>query len=554
MSRFNCPFCDRSFKWKKERAGKQGQCPSCNEKFTIPEHAGDFDAETESQPVQARVHDSKPILESHFDDEFDSPPKEQKTSRWIQVGATLLVLALIAIRIIPRELRRAEREAKEDQALAAEVERANRELAQQSDVPANTPQQSADAVLPTQIADNRDHPSPVNLAGGADRPRTDSLKTAAANTSGQSSSGNGNKAKSLFELYEGYAVDVSGQRSFGTLGPPADFVVTMKYRINPTDDVINVHLYRVTLRFNGREEALPMGELQREGFIKTAFHLIGINHDIPNDMKAWVEKIDPSGSAKPVRVSNVVSMVRTSAMSETPPPPLEDPSLPPLKFDRELPLAMKEARAKSEREQAERDRPLRADEFDGILKQLAGTDQWKAREALQKLQKTPASAERLDEVSRAMESLFESGDVFTKIEVMKTLSVWPSDLAIKLIPLGLQDSNHFVQSESLKALKSLPKLKIPDLSHDLVNLSLEHGHENDIEPILIELGPSAEPDVLQLLDSRDDGRVELGLKVLGKIGGKASIEPIEKRIDQLDVFRRRHAEDALRDIKRRLKK
>jgi hypothetical protein len=124
-------------------------------------------------------------------------------------------------------------------------------------------------------------------------------------------------------------------------------------------------------------------------------------------------------------------------------------------------------------------------------------------------------------------------------------------VSYKLIALGLQDESFVVHGEAIRAITK-PE-KIPNLDQLLVDLSLQHGKEREVEPILVKLGPSAEKETIRLLESRDNGRVKLGLRVLGRIGTKASIVPVQHAWEDGDVFVKREAELSLKQIKRRVK-
>lgn len=621
MSRFSCPNCGKSYKWNSQLVGRQAKCSGCQERITVPEVGLDDSEELDLFKMTSAPKPKKRPLPSSSESPFDHlssentriHKEEAQPKRWLQIGLSAAgVLLLLAIRIVPGELRRMAREAKEEQVVSALED--DEDASEAVPPMAESPEQRGDITGPAIVGDpevprnsprqtlklpgNRNQTVDVNMsasptpqgdiasevadeladrAPGKEEPlkQTDSVaKTATPEVVAAPSTPakpvtrfpTGDPSKIRFELFNANVIEKTPpappptpQGPFATApfprphmpGPGPDFGISLNYRIKPTDEVINVHIYQLKLRVHQSEEAIPIINLQAEGQVQAAFKLFGGDHQVHGVVTAWVEQVDPNNPGTISRVSEVVTLGRTTVVPPPVPPPLATANTTNFKFDRTLPPAMKAARDKFQKEMAEKKRPAREEDFDQLIADLEGSDDFRMREALNKLQRTPSKPKYADRVSKALETIFETHDGFVKSEVFKTLKVWPSDVSYKLIALGLQDESFVVHGEALRAITK-PE-KIPNLDQLLVDLSLQHGKEHEVEPILVKLGPSAEKETIRLLESRDDGRVKLGLRVLGRIGGKASIAPVQHAWEDGNVFVKREAEMSLKQIKRRIK-
>lgn len=620
MSRFSCPNCGKSFKWNSQLVGRQAKCSGCQERITVPEVGLETEEvdifKTTSAPKPKRRPSPPTISDSPFDhlnSENTRIHKEDVTpKRWLQVGLSAAgVLIILAIRVVPGELRRMAREAKEEQVVSALED--DEDASEAVPPMAESPEQRGDITGPAIVGDPevKRHVPQQTLRLPGERSQTVDVNITASPTPQEEIASDvaeeladpapvkkqpvvnktepmakaevmesvgapspptkpvarfptGDPSKIRFELFNANVIERTPPSPPPTphgpfvippfhrpMGFGPDFGISLNYRIKPTDEIINVHIYQLKLRVHQSEEAIPIANLQAEGQVQAAFKLLGGDHQVHGVVTAWVEQVDPNNPGTISRVSEVVTLGRTTVVPPPAPPPLATANTTSLKFDRTLPPAMKAARDKFQKEMAEKKLPAREGDFDQLIADLEGTDDFKMREALNKLQHTPSKPKYAERVSKALETVFETHDGFVRSEVFKTLRVWPSDVSYKLIALGLQDESFVVHGEALRAITK-PE-KIPNLDQLLVDLSLQHGKEHEVEPILVKLGPSAEKETIRLLESRDDGRVKLGLRVLGRIGGKASIAPVQHAWEDGNVFVKREAELSLKQIKRRIK-
>jgi len=362
----------------------------------------------------------------------------------------------------------------------------------------------------------------------------------------------GDPSKIRFQLFEANVIEPPNPRMGLGFGRP-DAFIGIRYRILPTEEVINVHLYRLKIRINNQEFTHHIAQLQPEGSLLLAYSIFGINHGgIQGSVTAWIEQMDPANPLIGSRVSEVSTLGRTTTMPQPSPPPLATASNAGLKFDRELPPAMKAAHEKSQQEMAEKKRPATDKELADLVKQLEHpTKNMRVKDLIEKLANTPEDPKYSKRVGKALESLYRRGSGFEKGAIFQALRVWNQEVLNELIVEGLEDDSFVVHGEALKAIDD-PK-DIPHLDRMLVDLSLKHGKEHEVEPILVRLGPSAEEETLRLLESREGGRAEMGLRVLARIGGKESLEQVEKLTIYGNGGQKREAENALRQIKRRIR-
>ncbi len=225
--------------------------------------------------------------------------------------------------------------------------------------------------------------------------------------------------------------------------------------------------------------------------------------------------------------------------------------MPPLRVDMEMPPAMKRAIEKAKKEMAERERPLDEEEIAGALAEIKkASNEFKVREILIKLAKTPAGPAHQEEVDAMLAKLFKSGDNFTKTEVVKTWRKWPSDKAVECWIKTLNLDNTFAISE---AIRGLGESERPEAIAPLVKHAKTGEHRMEIEEALIGFGDQAEDEVVKLLDSDDKGNIKLGLKILDKIGNKKStLQKVLELTKHRDTFVRMDADHTYKALSARV--
>jgi predicted Zn finger-like uncharacterized protein len=198
------------------------------------------------------------------------------------------------------------------------------------------------------------------------------------------------------------------------------------------------------------------------------------------------------------------------------------------------------------------DEPPGGDAVTKALHQLKSPQLHKRHEGLRKLKDTLPD-ERRGEVIKALEPLLNDSDHFTRQWAIEALGVWGNKDAVPLLLNAMKDKD--TRGEAMKALG---RLKDERAAEPIAACLEDFFDRHEAEEALKSLGPMAEKAVLARL-SHHDWQVRISVcDILGAIGTKQSIPPLEKVVDAgKDRFAgqnhivSRKAEEAIKAIKAR---
>ncbi len=586
MARFLCPSCQKGFKWHKGIAGKQVHCTACGKPMVVPAEGID-----PTRPVS--IHPSKSSSSSSRTKRVARPSweKEERTVTasavsqpahhwWKLVGTSAGTAALVIIFVVAKGIGRSAKYSGSDLAktVAPEPVQVPTDAAQmlqnQLDQAARQAEAGTNELDKTQTKAERfeqesvlepasvppplappDPPLAINAPATKESEANATQQQSAPHPPGANTRHPGYRplapGETPFELFDAQMVQHGFNDRFNHLGLPPDASLSLRYRIKPIDQVFNIYLYRLAIKIHGQTHPIHFEKLSREGMVQTGFRTIGIDRGIQGAVEAWVEKTNPDNPGEVVRVSNVVAFANSSKLPEEGPPPVENPNMPPLQVDTEMPPAMKVAMEKAKKERAERERPLGKEEISSALAEIKkAPNEFKAREILQKLAKTPPIPAHQEDVDAMLAKLFKSGDNFTKTEVVKTWRKWPSDKAVECWIKTLNLDNTFAISE---AIRGLGESERPEAIAPLVKHAKTGEHQMEIEQALINFGDQAEDEVAKLLDSDDKDNIKLGLKILDKIGHKkATLQKVLELTKHRDTFVRMDADKTYKALSARV--
>jgi hypothetical protein len=196
--------------------------------------------------------------------------------------------------------------------------------------------------------------------------------------------------------------------------------------------------------------------------------------------------------------------------------------------------------------------PPNADAVTRALYRLRSADPHKRAEAVRKLKETLPD-ERRAEVVKALEPLLNDTDFFTRRDVIGALGVWGTRDTVPLLLKVMREKE--TRGEAMKALGRLKDERAAEpIAERLEELSDSHRAAEALKS----MGPVAEKAVLARLNHHDlQVRITV-CEILGAIGTKQSIAPLEKVIaagkdisDGIAFIVAHRAKEALKAIKAR---
>ena len=141
-------------------------------------------------------------------------------------------------------------------------------------------------------------------------------------------------------------------------------------------------------------------------------------------------------------------------------------------------------------------------------------------------EKQPAVIKLLKEI------ISKSVGSYTGGEAVKALGIWGTESQIPILVKLLKTGDSSLVRKAGEALASIGGKAAVEPLVDMLT-EARRSSKSQWERTLEKLGPVAEPEVLKLLlSSNDEDTVESAVDVLGKIGGKASVRPLEKLLSQ----------------------
>ncbi len=190
--------------------------------------------------------------------------------------------------------------------------------------------------------------------------------------------------------------------------------------------------------------------------------------------------------------------------------------------------------------------PGDADPVTRSLAQLNSGDLGRRKEAIQRLGRTQPN-DRLDEVVTALLPLLDDDDGFLVNEVVDTLGVWRSPIAVPKLIERTGDNRFFVRKH---AIKVLGKYKDPRAAEPIAERLKEDGFE--AEDALKAMGSIAEPTLIDRLKHPDSDTRRRACNILRDIGGAETLAAMRSIPPDPDFGVRAAAQDAMKHIRARV--
>jgi predicted Zn finger-like uncharacterized protein len=197
--------------------------------------------------------------------------------------------------------------------------------------------------------------------------------------------------------------------------------------------------------------------------------------------------------------------------------------------------------------------PPNADVVTKALHQLKSPSRHKRQEAVRNLKDMLPDEKRRADVVMALEPLLNDSDLFTRKFAIEALGVWGNKDALPLLLNAMREKDNRGE-----AIKALGRLKDERAAEPIAERLEEFFDRHEAEEALKRMGPIAEKAVLTRLNHHDWQVRMTVCDILGAIGTKQSIPPLEKVVEAgKDPFSGQNhlvakkAEQAIRAIKAR---
>ncbi len=172
---------------------------------------------------------------------------------------------------------------------------------------------------------------------------------------------------------------------------------------------------------------------------------------------------------------------------------------------------------------------------------------------LRELADLPVEAEKQEQVVEIFMHYAFEGDTFAKDGAIRGLDLWGSKKQVpKLIELLTTDVKEIDWPERGQLMDILCKYPSPEVYAAIASRLPYSPEDMDATRILIEFGPPVEKAVIPLLTNiSDDGRSGAA-EILGEVGTRRSLRPLEKALAvEPDTFARHAMERAIDEIRER---
>jgi predicted Zn finger-like uncharacterized protein len=167
--------------------------------------------------------------------------------------------------------------------------------------------------------------------------------------------------------------------------------------------------------------------------------------------------------------------------------------------------------------------PTNADALTKLLYQLNSPNVLKRHEALRKLKSMLPDDKHRAEVVKALEPLLGNDDHFTREWAIESLGIWGNKDAVPLLLNAMRE-----QETRGVAMKALARLKDERAVEPIAERLDELFDRHNAAEALKAMGPMAEKAVLARLNHHDWMVRQTACEILGAIGTKQSIAPLEK--------------------------
>jgi HEAT repeat protein len=209
------------------------------------------------------------------------------------------------------------------------------------------------------------------------------------------------------------------------------------------------------------------------------------------------------------------------------------------------------ARQRAEAEERNRPDPKAPPDADAITKalfQLKAKSGFDKKKGLTALARMLPEDDRRDEVIDAIEPVLNEADFVTGEEAVKALANWHNERADAILAHLIESDERGIRHE---AIKQAGRLQIAEAAPAIAARLTEDWGE--APPALKAMGPIAQPAVIPLLRSADEGVRRAACEVLAEIGGQETLDTMKKLPADPDLGVRTAAAKAMQTIAARVK-
>lgn len=196
------------------------------------------------------------------------------------------------------------------------------------------------------------------------------------------------------------------------------------------------------------------------------------------------------------------------------------------------------------RAEAERPKPFEPGERQRLLAELRAAEANQVKAAAQRLAKTIPD-DKPSEISAALaRTLKRQADPWVQVEIIKAAKVWPGSELEKPLVEAAKSQSFFVRDAAIDALG---QLKTPAAAAAVAAQLPKSRHVAGVA--LRAMGPVAESAVLPYLNDRDFWIRTEAYGILGEIGGKKSLQAMNKKAPEIEMMERHAFDKAIAAIR-----
>jgi HEAT repeat protein len=191
---------------------------------------------------------------------------------------------------------------------------------------------------------------------------------------------------------------------------------------------------------------------------------------------------------------------------------------------------------------------LKADELDGLLKDLASDDQGKRMSAASRLM----TAEIESPASALFDAVARRTDDEDNIYRMMAVHIFGRYGQAEQVPVMIRLLRNADQGNRRELLDGLRRLKDNRAIEPLADLIARGGFDSQsVAEVLVSFGPAAEDAALQLLKERNLETRRYACDILRQVGGARSLEPLKAQMLEHDQNLNQAATNAARAVQDR---
>ncbi len=193
--------------------------------------------------------------------------------------------------------------------------------------------------------------------------------------------------------------------------------------------------------------------------------------------------------------------------------------------------------------------PIKPDEWPQVLEEIKSPDIDVRRVAIGRIAATPPEEARRAMLLPQLELLMNDHDDEARKSAMKAYLRWGGKSALPVLARRMAKFDPFVNAVVLGAIG---EMKSEEAAAVLAGQLPNIHHRAAAAQALKRMGPVAEKSVLPVLNQQDAFLREECCKILAEIGGRDSISPLERLVQDENQFYGQAAQDALEVVKDRV--